>query len=110
MGFHERFDTIPTRTGTGRSRFPSKFITHDVAPRWLTFKVQVPADTVARLESVKPGDWVTATSRHRPSSESETITSMTAYSASRSYPLTNEPREKDSPAAHAAIIWRDLSA
>lgn len=62
--------------------FPVEFVAYEVPRQYVTFKFQVPAASVAAIKSLKPGEWVTATSRHRPSSESEAITAVNAYSAS----------------------------
>ena len=69
--------------------FPVEFVAYESPRRYLTFKFQVPAGSVEALKSLKPGDWVTATSRHRPSSETEAITAVNAYTASSSRISTN---------------------
>jgi hypothetical protein len=69
--------------------FPVEFVAYESPRRYLTFKFQVPAGSVEALKSVKPGEWVTATSRHRPSSEAEAITTVNAYTASPSRTSTN---------------------
>jgi hypothetical protein len=62
--------------------FPVEFVAYEAPRQYVTFKVPVPAGSVEAMKSVKPGEWVTATSKHRPSSESETIMSVNAYTAS----------------------------
>jgi hypothetical protein len=69
--------------------FPAEFVAYEAPRRYLTFKFQVPAGSVEALKSLKPGEWVTATSRHRPSSEAEAITAVNAYTASSSRTSTN---------------------
>ena len=69
--------------------FPVEFVAYESPRRYLTFKFQVPAGSVEALKSLKPGEWVTATSRHRPSSETEAITAVNAYTASSSRISTN---------------------
>jgi hypothetical protein len=61
--------------------FPVEFVAFEPPSQYLTFKFQVPAESVEALGSVKPGEWVTATSRHRPSSETEAIMAVNAYGA-----------------------------
>jgi hypothetical protein len=69
--------------------FPVEFVAYESPRQYLTFKFQVPASSVEALKSVTPGEWVTAISRHRPSSESEAITAVNAYTASASRKTTN---------------------
>ena len=69
--------------------FPVEFVAYESPRRYLTFKFQVPAGSVEALKSLKPGEWVTATSRHRPSGETEAITAVHPYTASSSRTSTN---------------------
>jgi hypothetical protein len=62
--------------------FPVEFVSYEAPRQYVTFKFQVPAASVASIKSLKPGEWVTATSKHRPSSESEAIMAVNAYTAS----------------------------
>jgi hypothetical protein len=61
--------------------FPVEFVAYESPAQYVTFKMRVPADSIAPLQSLKPGEWVTATSRHRPSTESEAIMAVNAYTA-----------------------------
>jgi hypothetical protein len=69
--------------------FPVEFVAYESPRQYVTFKFQIPADSVDALKSLKPGEWVTATSRHRPSSETEAITAVHPYTASSSRTSTN---------------------
>ncbi len=69
--------------------FPVEFVAYETPRRYVTFKFQVPAGSVEALKSVKPGEWVTTTSRHRPASEAEAITAVNAYTASSPRTSTN---------------------
>lgn len=69
--------------------FPVEFIAYESPRQYVTFKFQVPAASVDAIKSLKPGQWVTATAKHRPSSETEAITAVNAYTASSSRPSTN---------------------
>jgi hypothetical protein len=66
--------------------FPVEFVAYE--RDYVTFKFQVPAGSVDPLKSLKPGEWVTAIARHRPSNETEIITAVNAYTASSSRPST----------------------
>jgi len=69
--------------------FPVEFVAYESPRQYVTFKFQIPAGSVDALKTLKPGEWVTATSRHRPSSETEAITAVHAYTASSSRTSTN---------------------
>jgi hypothetical protein len=61
--------------------FPVEFVTYEAERQYVTFKFQVPLNSVESIRLVKPGEWVTAIARHRPSSEAEAITAVNAYTA-----------------------------
>jgi hypothetical protein len=95
-GFDTYADAISraVRYDTGRKwsepfTFPVEFVAYESPRNYLTFKFQVPTGSVEALKSVKPGEWVTATSRHRPSSEAEAITAVNAYTATAPRSSTN---------------------
>ena len=69
--------------------FPVEFFAYEAPREYATFKFQVPATSVDALKSVKPGEWVTAISKHRASNETEAITAVNAYTASASRSTTN---------------------
>ena len=69
--------------------FPVEFVAYESPRQYVTFKFKVPAASVEALKVVKPGEWVTATSRHRPSNETDAITAVNAYTASPWRPSTN---------------------
>jgi hypothetical protein len=76
--------------------FPAEFIGYDESQHYVTFKVQVPSTSLDALKSLKPGEWVTAISRHRPSSDADAITLVNAYTAAVSptqYTSTNKVGE-----------------
>ena len=61
--------------------FPVEFVAYESPRQYVTFKFQVPLTSVEPIRSIKPGEWVTAIARHRPSSEAEAITAVNAYTA-----------------------------
>jgi hypothetical protein len=69
--------------------FPVEFVAYEPARQYVTFRFQVPAGSAEALKSLKPGEWVTATSKHRAASEAEAITAVNAYTASTSRATTN---------------------
>lgn len=58
---------------------PVEFVAYEASRQYVTFKVEVPGGSIEPLRSLKPGAWVTVTSRHRPANEAEAITAVNAY-------------------------------
>jgi hypothetical protein len=82
-----RFDA--TKKWSEPFTFPVEFVAYESPRQYITFKFQVPVGSVDAVKSVKPGEWVTATSRHRPDSESAAITAVNAFTVSASGTSTN---------------------
>jgi hypothetical protein len=72
-----------------RFTFPAEFVSFDAGRRYMTFKVQIPQDSAGNLKSLKPGEWVTATSPHGPSAKSNPIVSVRPYVQSGSATNSN---------------------
>jgi hypothetical protein len=47
---------------------------------FITIRVKVPEGALAAVKAVKPGEWVTVTSRHRPSSDSDAVVTVRPWS------------------------------
>jgi hypothetical protein len=62
-----------------RFSLPAEFVSYDSTQRYLTFKTKIPADGVARIEALKPGEWVTATSLHGKATDAEPIAAIRPY-------------------------------
>ena len=69
--------------------FPVEFVAYEPPRQYVTFKFQVPVSSLDAVKSVKPGEWVTAISKHRASSETEAIMAVNAYTAGASRSSTN---------------------
>ena len=69
--------------------FPAEFVAYESPREYVTFRFQVPAGSVEAVKSVKPGEWITTTARHRASSEAEAFTAVNAYTASAARTTTN---------------------
>ena len=41
-----------------RFTFPAEFVSFDAAHRYVTFKVQIPQNSLGNLKALKPGEWV----------------------------------------------------
>jgi hypothetical protein len=72
-----------------RFMLPVEFVAFDTTTKYLTFKFQVPAGSVDAVKAVKPGHWITATAKHRPSNEAEAIMAVKSYVTSSSPTSSN---------------------
>ncbi|HET9218800.1 MAG TPA: hypothetical protein VFR18_17580 [Terriglobia bacterium] len=68
-----------TRKAEDRFSFPAEFVTFDASRNYVTFKVPAPAEATARLKSIKPGEWVTATSKHGHASVTQPLVAVRGY-------------------------------
>ena len=50
--------------------------------QYVTLRVKVPQASLASIKSVKPGEWVTVTSRQNAATDVETVVDVKAYNAS----------------------------
>ena len=73
------------RSETGRTIdenlvLPAELISTEAPNSYITIRVKVPESGLAAIKAVKPGEWVTVTSRHRPSSDAEAVVAVTPWS------------------------------
>ena len=61
---------------------PAEFVSTEAPNQYLTIRVKVPEGSLSAIKDVKPGEWVTVTSRHRPSTQAEAVVSVRPYSTS----------------------------
>jgi hypothetical protein len=61
---------------------PAELVSNEAPNQYLTIRVKVPEGSLAAITDVKPGQWVTVTSRHRPSTEAEAVVTVKPYGAS----------------------------
>jgi hypothetical protein len=59
--------------------FPAEFVAFDASRRYVTFKVPIPKESIAQIKTVKPGEWITATSPHGQASDSKPIAGVVPY-------------------------------
>jgi hypothetical protein len=62
-----------------RFTFPADFVAYDAGRQYVTFKVPIPVDSVARLKPLKTGEWITATSPHGKTAASQPIVGIRPY-------------------------------
>ena len=75
------------RSETGRKVnedlvLPAELVSTEAPNQYLTIRIKVPESGLAAIKSVKPGEWVTVTSRHQPSTEDDAVVSVRPYGAS----------------------------
>lgn len=61
---------------------PAELVSPEATNQYVTLRVKVPEAGLAAIKSVKPGEWVTVTSRHRPASEAEAVLAVKPYNES----------------------------
>jgi hypothetical protein len=71
--------------------FPVEFVSFDKDRRYVTFKVQVPENSIANMKALKPGEWVTATSPHGAPSKTTPIASIRPYVITATTTSSNNP-------------------
>ena len=85
-GIHDSSDAVRQirRSETGRKIdenlvLPAELVSTEAPNQYLTIRVQVPESGLAAIKTVKPGEWVTVTSRHQPSTEDDAVVSVRPY-------------------------------
>ena len=58
---------------------PAELVSTEAPNQYLTMRIKVPQGSLAAIKDVKPGEWVTITSRHRPSTEADAVVSVKPY-------------------------------
>ena len=88
-GLHDSSDAVRQvrRAETGRKIdenlvLPAELVSTEAPNQYLTIRIRVPDSGLAAIKNVKPGEWVTVTSRHQPSTEDEAVVAVRPYGAS----------------------------
>lgn len=58
---------------------PVELVTPTLQNDYITIKLRAPDAAAAGLNAVKPGEWVTITSKHRPAADADTIVAVRPY-------------------------------
>ena len=89
-GMHDSSDAVRQirRPETGHAIdanlvLPAELVSTETPNQYLTIRVKVPETGLAAIKTVKPGEWVTVTSRHRPSTDDEAVVAVRPYIAGR---------------------------
>ena len=73
------------RSETGRKIdenlvLPAELMSTEAPEAYITIRVKVPESGLAAIKTVKPGEWVTVTSRHRPAGDAEAVVAVRPWS------------------------------
>ena len=87
-GIHDYSDAVRQvrRVATGKKIeedlvMPAELVSAEAPNQHVTIRVKVPASSLADIKALKPGDWVTVTSRHRPSTDADAVVTVRPYGA-----------------------------
>jgi hypothetical protein len=85
-GVHDYSDAVRQirRPETGRTIdenlvLPAELVSTDAPNQSITIRVRVPETGLSAIKTVKPGEWVTVTSRHRPTIDDEAVVAVRPY-------------------------------
>jgi len=67
---------------TDRLVMQAELVSPHATNQYVTLRVKVPEASLAAIESVKSGEWVTVTSRHQAATEAEAVVRVKPYSES----------------------------
>ena len=75
------------RSETGRKIdehlvLPAELVSTETPNQYLTIRIKVPVSGLDAIKNVKPGQWVTVTSRHKPSTDDDAVVAVRPYGAS----------------------------
>ena len=62
-----------------RLTLPIEFVSTEIDNQYVRFKVPVPANDLTKLESLTPGQWITATSPYRADNWQEAVVNLRPY-------------------------------
>ena len=60
---------------------PAELVSTEAPNQYITIRVKVPESAISAVKTVKPGEWVTVTSKHRPSTDEEAVVAVKSYGA-----------------------------
>jgi hypothetical protein len=88
-GIHDSSDAVrevrrsePGRKIDGTLVLPAELVSTEAPSQYLTMRVGVPESGLSAIGTVKPGEWVTVTSRHRPATDDGAVVAVRPYAAS----------------------------
>lgn len=61
---------------------PAELVSTEAPNQYITIRVKVPESSVPAINALKPGEWLTVTARHKPSSDDAAVVAVKAYASS----------------------------
>jgi len=87
-GMHDYSDAVRQvrRAETGRKIdenlvLPAELVSTEAPNPYITIRIKVPESGLGAIKTVKPGEWVTVTSRQRPSTDDDAVVAVRPYGA-----------------------------
>jgi hypothetical protein len=87
-GIHDSSDAVRQvrRCETGRKIdenlvLPAEFVSTETPNQYFTIRSKVPESGLAAIKTLKPGEWVTVTSPHKPTTDDEAVVAVRPYGA-----------------------------
>lgn len=77
-----------SRNANDRFLLPVELASNETPNQYLTFRLRVPAGSAPALKAVKPGEWITVTSSHKATGETDAAVSARPY-VTTTTPATN---------------------
>ena len=88
-GIHDSSDAVRQvrRSETGRKIdenlvLPAELVSTEAPNQYLTIRIKVPESALDTIKTVKPGQWVTVTSRDKPLTDDDAVVAVRPYGAS----------------------------
>ena len=85
-GIHDSSDAVRQvrRSEAGRKIeedlvLPAELVSTETPNQYLTIRIKVPESAVAAIKTVKAGEWVTVTSRHKPTTDDDAVAAVRPY-------------------------------
>jgi hypothetical protein len=95
-GLHSYSDGVRQirRPGTGGRIdedlvLPAELVSTEAPNQYITIRVKVPESSVSAVKPVKPGEWVTVTARHRPSTDDDAVVAVAPYASTTTTTTTD---------------------
>lgn len=89
-GIHDYSDAVRQVRRPGTSRIeedlvlPAELVSTEAPNQYITIRVKVPESSFPSMKTLKPGEWVTVTSRHQPSSDDAAVFAVRPYTSTAS--------------------------
>lgn len=68
-----------TGASTDALTLPAEFVSTEMDDQYITYRLPIPADASGKIQALKAGDWVTATSPRHPSDPKSAVLAIRGY-------------------------------